>query len=309
MARQYTGKDEIVALRLGFHGWSSYGGLTLTALGGYRQRAGSLLPGIYHASPPYCYRCPLHLTYPACEVECARDILNVIDTQTTGDVAAVIVEPVLGAGGCLVPPPEWMAEVRRICDERKILLIADEIQSGLGRTGKMFGCQHSGVEPDILLLSKAVGGGVPLGAIVTNDEIASRFSCPAPPTYSGNALSCALGLKTIEIIERERLWENAHRIGEYWTKRFRELSGKFPLIGDIRFKGLMGGVELVKDPGSKKPAVEEAKRMVPRLFEEGVILFAGGGSRSVFRFGPPLNITEGEAERVVQAFERVFKSL
>jgi len=309
MAKQYTGKFEIIALQAAYHGSSTVASSTLTGISKSKAGFFPLVAGVYHAAPPYCYRCQFGLTHPECALKCAQDFERVLKTETTGEVAAVILEPIPGAGGALIPPDDWLKEVKRICDDYNMLLIADEIQTGFGRSGKLWAVEHSGVTPDIMCLSKPLGGGLPMGAVVTKSEIAEKFRAGIPPTFAGNALPAVAGLKTIEIIMRERLWENAKRIGDHLAERFTELAERHPLIGDIRFKGLMGGVELVKDRKTKTPAVEEARKMTEMLKEEGVLAFPGGISGSVFRVQPPLNITIEEADEIVDAYDVVLEQI
>ncbi|MFQ6075360.1 MAG: aspartate aminotransferase family protein [Candidatus Bathyarchaeia archaeon] len=305
MARLYTGKSEIIALKAAYHGTSTIASATLTGIAKTKVGTNPQIPGVYHAAPPYCYRCYYGLTYPECGLTCAYDIERVLKTDSVGDAAAVLVEPILGAGGAIIPPDPWLREVRKICDEHGLLLIADEVQTGFARSGEMFAIEHSGVEPDIMCLSKAVGGGLPQGAVVAREEIAEKFKTVIPPTFAGNTLACVSGLKTIEVIEKERVWENAAKMGAYFKKKFTEISEWHPSIGDVRFKGLMGGVELVVDRRTREPAVDEAKEVTPKLMDLGVIAFPGGISGSVFRIQPPLNISKREADKVVDAFDEV----
>ncbi|NIN52003.1 MAG: aminotransferase class III-fold pyridoxal phosphate-dependent enzyme [Nitrososphaeria archaeon] len=227
----------------------------------------------------------------------------------TEDFAAVLLEPIIGAGGGIIPPEGYLQEIRSICDRHGLLLIADEIQCGFGRSGKMWAVNHWGVEPDIICLSKALGGGLPLGAVVASSEIADKFSLPVPSTFSGHPLACAAGLKTLEIIERERLWENAAKVGTLFQERFEELAERHSSIGDIRFKGLMGGVELVRNRETKEPAVKEARDGVAKLKEGGILVLAGGLSNSTFRVQPSLNITPEQVNTVVEAFDRVLATV
>lgn len=306
-ARCFTGKQGIIALQGGFHGWT-YGAVSATGLKAFRTGAGPVISGVYHAMAPYCYRCALRLKYPDCGLMCARDIEKMLIAETE-DFAAVLLEPILGAGGGIIPPDGYLKEVRNICDRYGVLLIADEIQTGFGRSGKMFAVDHWDVEPDILCVSKSCGGGLALGAVVARQEIAEKFTIPTPSTFAGHPVACAAGLKTIEIIERDKLWENAAKIGDLFLKMFGELAEKYPTIGEVRFRGLMGGVELVKDRKTKEPAKEESKKIVNQLREEGVIAIAGGLSGSTFRIQPPLIIAEEQAIMVVEAFDKTLKSL
>jgi len=305
MAKQYTGRREIITLKASYHGASTTGSATLTGITADKVGFTPSVPGVYHAAPPYCYRCQFGMTYPDCGLTCAYDIKNVLKTETMGDVAAVMVETIMGAGGAIIPPKDWLKAVKEICDENGLLLIVDEIQAGFGRSGLFWAFEHSSVEPDLLCVSKTLGGGFPLGAVVTSEEVAEKFEAAIPPTFAGNAVAAVAGLKTIEIIERERLWENAARMGEYFTKRFNELAEEHHIIGNVRFRGLMGGIELVKDRETKEAAIEEAEAIAEALKEKGILSLPGGISGSVFRIQPALNIKIEEAEMIIEAFDSV----
>lgn len=306
-ARSFTKREGLIALQGAYHGWT-YGAVALTGLKSYRDGIGPVMPGVYHAAPPYCYRCPYNLTFPECDLFCAKDSERFLKAETE-NIGAFIVEPIPGAGGCIVPPDGWYQEIREICDKNNLIMIADEVQTGFGRAGKMFASQIWNVEPDIICLSKSLGGGLPLGAVVTRKEIAAQFKIPSPGTFAGHSLACAAGLKTIEIIERDRLWENAARVGEHFQKRFTELQEKHPTIGDVRFKGLMGGVELVKDPKTKEPAIELAKKVVSESMKDGVLMITGGMSGSVLRIQPPLTIPEEQADIVIDTVDKILNSI
>jgi 4-aminobutyrate aminotransferase len=298
MARMYLEKHEILALRYGYHGMG-FGAAAATSMYKYKVGMGPIITGVHHAMSPYCYRCPFHLEYPECNVLCADDIETAIDTETTGDVAAVLLEPILGAGGVVVPPKEYLPRVRKICDKRGILLLVDEIQTGFGRSGRMFAVEHSNVQPDVMILGKCLGGGLPLAAAVTRKEIAERFHPHIIPTFGGNAVSCAAGLATIRILEEEKLPENAAKIGQYLEQGLTGLAETHKLIGDIRVKGLMCGVELVRDKAKKEPATEETSEIYKRLKEQGVLIGTAGLFSNVLRIQPPLMITTEQIDHVL----------
>jgi 4-aminobutyrate aminotransferase-like enzyme len=309
MAKQFTGGFEVVALQAAYHGSSTSASSTFTGMAKSKVGFFPLVAGIYHAAPPYCYRCQFGLTYPECGLKCAQDFDRVLKTESTGQGAAVLLEPIPGAGGALIPPDDWLKEVKRICEANNLLLIADEIQTGFCRSGKFWAVEHSGVTPDIMCLSKPLGGGLPMGAVVTREDIAETFKAGIPPTFAGNALPAVAGLKTIDVLVKNRLWDYAKVIGGHINKRFNELAEKHPLIGDVRFKGLMGGIELVKDRKTKEPAAEEARKMIEMLKAEGILAFPGGISGSVFRIQPPINITMEEADKIVDAYDVVLGEL
>ncbi len=306
MARQYTGKYESIVLKNAFHGLS-FGALTATGAVKYKQGFGPLLPGFLRAPHAYCYRCPFDLGYPACDLRCAQEIENIItdtaiSTVSEGCIGAVMVEPVQGRGG-IIPPDDWLPRVREICDKHGILLILDEIQTAYGRTGKFLACQHRGVVPDILVLSKNVGGGLPAGVVMTNDEIAGRFTTGTTSTHSGNAVACAAGLAGLKALMREKMWENATVMGQRFVEGFENMNTSH-YVGEARMKGLMGGIELVLDKETKEPLPKEnVRRINEAVLKRGVIITASGPCGNVFRVQPPLVITADQVDQVVSAFD------
>lgn len=306
MARQYTGKYETIVLKNAFHGLS-FGALAATGAVKYRRGFGPLLPGFLRAPHAYCYRCPFDLEYPACGLRCAREIENIItdtaiSTVSEGCIGAVMVEPVQGRGG-IIPPDDWLPRVREICDKHGILLILDEIQSGYGRTGKFLACQHRGVVPDILVLSKNIGGGLPAGVVMASDEIAAEFATGTTTTHSANTVACAAGLAGLKVLVRDKLWENAVAMGRRFVEGFEHMSTS-RYVGEARMKGLMGGVELVLDRETKEPVPKESiNRIKEELLRRGVIVTASGPCGNVFRVQPPLVITADQVDQVVSAFD------
>jgi predicted acetylornithine/succinylornithine family transaminase len=307
LARKYTNKYELIALYRAFHG-RTMGSLSLTGQMKYKKGMGPYIPNVIHIPPPYCYRCSLKLSYPDCDVACAELLEEAIKYGSSGDVCALIIEPVMGEGGVIVPPNEYFPRIRKICSEYDMLLVVDEIQTGLGRTGKMFAIEHWGIRPDILTIAKIIGGGLPLGAFSSPEEIANAFE-PGDhyTTFGGNPVACAAGLKTIEIIQRDKLADNAAKIGEYMIKRLQELQSKYSIIGDVRGKGLMIGMELVKDQHSKIPAVNEAAALQDKLREKGIIVTLSGNS--TIRMLPPLTIMENHVDIAVEALNEVLRTL
>lgn len=306
MARQYTGKYETIVLKNAFHGLG-FGSGAATGATSYRKGFGPLLYGFLRAPHAYCYRCPFELDYPACDLRCAQEIENIITdtaicTVADGSIGAVLVEPVQGRGG-IIPPDDWLPRVREICDRQGVLLILDEIQTGFGRTGKLFALEHRGVVPDILVLSKNVGGGIPAGVVVPRDEIAEAFRTGTTPTHSGNALACRAGLASLEVIVRERLWENAARMGQRFKEGFENMRTS-RYVGEARFKGLMGGVELVQDQKTKEPlARKDVGHIKEAVLKRRVITSASGPHGNIFRVQPPLVITADQVDQVVSAFD------
>jgi len=306
MARQYTGKYETIVLKNAFHGLS-FGALTATGATKYKEGFGPLLHGFLRAPHAYCYRCPFDLEHPACDLRCAQEIENIvtdtaISTVAEGSIGAVMVEPVQGRGG-IIPPHGWLTRVREICDRHGLLLILDEIQTGYGRTGRFLGCEHEGVVPDILILSKNVGGGLPAGVAMTNDEIAESFSTGTTSTHSGNPVACAAGLATLKVLFEGRLWENAVSMGERFVDGFLNMSTQ-RYVGEARMKGLMGGLELVLDRATKEPMPKKAiGAIVDKLHQRGIVITASGPCGNVFRVQPPLVITADQVDRIVEAFD------
>jgi len=304
LARKYTKRYEVIALAPSFHG-RTLGTMSITGHGSRKKGFGPLLPGAIFVPAPYCYRSP----FGGDEEECGKIYVeiakNIVREASTGQVSALIVEPVIGEGGIIPLPKSYLRIFKEeILDKLGGLLIDDEVQTGFGRTGRMFGIEHYGVEPDIVTLAKAIAGGFPLGACVTRDEIAGSFG-PGDhfSTFGGNPVSAAAALKTIEIIERERLHEEARIKGEYVMKRLREIQDRHPLIGDVKGLGLMIGVELVRDSG-KTPASKEAKKVKHLAREMGVLVGIGGIYGSVIRIQPPLTISRDHLDIVVETLEK-----
>ena len=314
-ARQkYPGENryKIIARYQGYHGFT-YGAMSATGQVGRRTKFEPLVPGFLHVDPPYCYRCPVKLSYPDCGVACVDQFETVIRREGPDTVAAVVVEPVIGGGGVIAPPEEYMPRLRQICDQYGVLMIVDEVITGFGRTGKLFACEHWDVVPDIMSMAKgATSGYLPLGACAVTPEVFETFlgepgqgrELAQVSTYGGHPVCCAAGLANIDIILRERLWENAARVGPYLQEKLRAI--KSDLIGDVRGKGLMIGVELVGEDGAMLDA-ERTARFGNLIREEGILVgkmaYAMAGSESVFCLSPPLILTEAEADRIAAAFQ------
>ncbi len=304
LAKKFTGKQEIIALECSFHG-RTIG--TLSVTGQSRRKRydmGPYLSGVYFAPAPYCYRCPLERSYPDCGLSCAKRIEEIIEYHTSNNVAALIAEPILGEGGIIVPPEEYFKVVEEILRDRGILLIVDEVQTGFARTGRMFAIEHYGVEPDIMTLGKAIAAGLPLGVCIAKGDVGMAFELGDHlSTFGGNPICCAAALANIQMMEDEHLVEGAEEKGNYLMKRLEELKDSHMLIGDIRGKGLMVGVELVEGRESKKPAVEAASRVREEMRRRGVLIGVGGVKESTLRFQPPLVITIEQLERAVSILD------
>jgi len=301
LARLYTGKHEFISLHASFHG-RSWGTLSITGNMGRKKRGGPYAPGVAFAPAPYAYRSQWRNDPEECGRQCAKAIEDVIRFATSGDVAAFIAEPVMGEGGIIVPPLNYFKEVKKVLDQHGILFIADEVQSGFGRTGKMFALKHYGVEPDILVTAKGIADGFPLSAFTARPEIAAAFK-PGDhlSTFGGNPVSCAAALANIEFMEKENLPARATETGNYAMAKLRELQKQNPLIGEVRGFGLMIGVELVKDE-KLTPAASEAEAIRDALLRQGVLVGVGGVYGNVIRFQPPLIITREQIDRALEAF-------
>lgn len=283
LAFWYTKRNSMVAFYRAFHG-RTLGALSLTSS---RIRHKEHFPSlrVIHSDYAYCYRCPLDLEYPQCGISCAKEIERTIFKRELSpeDTAAIVTEPIQGEGGFIVPPAEFHKEIRRICDENDILMIADEVQSGGFRTGKFMALENFGVRADIVCMSKSIGGGIPLGATLSTSKIMSWPSGAHANTFGGNLLASAGGLATLEFMESNRLGDKAVEKGNYLVKRLNELKEQYPIIGDVRGIGLMIGVEFVEE--NKDPASEKRNWIVKQALDEGLILLPAGDS--VIRFVPP----------------------
>ncbi|MBZ5721260.1 MAG: aspartate aminotransferase family protein [Acidobacteriia bacterium] len=301
LARLYSGKHEFIALHASFHG-RSWGTLSITGNMGRKKRGGPYAPGVAFAPVPYALRSNWRNDPEECGRQCAKALDEVVRFATSCDVAAFIAEPVWGEGGIIVPPPNYFKEVKKVLDHYGILFIADEVQSGFARTGKMFAVEHFGVDPDILVTAKGIADGFPLSAYTTRPEIADAYK-PGDhlSTFGGNPVSCAAALANIEFMEKENLPGRATENGNYAMAKLRELQKQNPLIGEVRGLGLMIGVELVKDE-KLTPATAEADAVRESLFRQGVLVGVGGVYGNVIRFQPPLIITRPQIDRAIEAF-------
>jgi 4-aminobutyrate aminotransferase len=296
LARYVTNRPMVLAFTDSFHG-RSMGALALTASNTlFRRNLSSLLTGVYHTPYPYCFRCPLkHESPDTCGMACLNLVEKALTTVVPPeDLAAIIVEPIAGEGGYIVPPDWFLKGLREICNRHDILLIADEVQTGFGRTGKMFAVNHWDVVPDIICMAKALGGGLPLGAMLARGDLVDEWPPAAQgTTFGGNPLACRAGLATLKIIEEENLLANALEMGDYIQNRLRSAQSELPIIGDVRGKGLMVAAELVTPDGN--PAIEIIKEIIKEMGDHGIVLTKCGAS--AIRFAPPLIIQEDQVER------------
>ena len=305
LARMATGSFEVVALRHGYSGHSLVA-KSLTGQAPWR-RGGVINVGVTHAMSPYCYRCPLGMRYPDCGVACAKDVEDLIQTSTSGRIAAFLAEPIQGVGGFITPPLEYFKKVFEIIKKFGGLFIADEVQTGFGRTGKKwFGIEHWDVEPDILTTAKGMANGTPVGATIAKPEIADAFQGMTISTFGGNPVTAVAARATIEVIEEEKLLDNAHTVGAHFRSKLEELQAKYPLIGDVRGMGLMQALELVKDRQTKEPASQELVQLMERCKENGLLIGKGGLWGNVVRLSPPLNASKTDVDEAVRILDKSF---
>jgi 4-aminobutyrate aminotransferase len=304
-----TGRQGVIAFFGAFHG-RSYGSLSLTASKpAQRQRYAPLVPGSFHAFYANPYRPPFGVAPERTAEVCLEYIEHTLlhTVAPPSDVAAIVVEPIQGEGGYIVPAPGFLAGLRRICDEHGILLICDEVQSGIGRTGTMWAFEHEGVVPDIVASAKGLGGGMPIGAMVARKELTDQWQIGAHgSTYGGNALACAAAVEVLGLVEEE-LAENAANVGSYLKQGLEELQGRYDVIGEVRGRGLMVGVEFVKDRASKEPHKHLANQLMEECFRNNLLVLTCGSS--TIRFCPPLVISEAEVDEGLTLFEQTLRGL
>lgn len=306
LARYHTGRDKLIAFLGGFHG-RTMGALSLTASKAVQRRGfGSLLPGVVHAPYPYCYRCPFGQKPETCAVECAqfieKQLLRTI--APASEVAAIVMEPVQGEGGYIVPPRKFFDELQRIASQSGILLIFDEVQSGVGRTGKMWAAEHFDAVPDIFAVAKGIASGLPLGATVARAEMMQWTPGAHASTFGGNPVASSAALVTLELLEKELL-ENAVCMGEFLMDRLRQWPERFPQVGEVRGLGLMLGIELVRDSQTREKAPELRDRVLRLAFERGLLVL-GAGENSI-RLSPPLIVTRDQCAFALDVLEECLK--
>lgn len=298
LARHATGRTAFIAFKGAFHG-RTYGALSLTSSKARQHQGfGPFLPDVHHVAYGYCYRCEYGKTFPACGIFCVDTIEKDLLSRhlAPSDVAAIFVEPVQGEGGYVLPPPGWLTAVRELCDRHGILMVADEVQCGVGRTGKMWACDHEGVEPDILVTSKGLGSGMPIGAIIAKESISTWEHGAHGSTFGGNPVCCAAALATLDLVEKD-LVSNARQRGERLAAGLKGLADKHAVIGDVRGLGLMQGMEFVTDRTTKEPAGDLVKRVEQMAFAKGLLLLAAG--KNALRFAPPLVVNDEDVDIAV----------
>ncbi|MCI0621090.1 MAG: acetyl ornithine aminotransferase family protein [Acidobacteria bacterium] len=304
LARYATGRKKFIAFYGGFHG-RTLGALSLTASKPVQRRGfGPLLEGVTHVPYPDCYRCPERPARDSCHPACVRVIEDQLfkTILSPEEVAAIVFEPIQGEGGYVVPPPEFFDELKRLSRQHGILLIADEVQSGMGRTGKMFAVEHFGIEPDIIALAKGIASGLPLGAIVARADLMSWPPGSHASTFGGNPVSCAAASETIRLLE-EGLLQNAAETGQYLLDSLRKMMDRCAIIGDVRGRGLMIGIELVKDRNTKEKAGAWRDLAVRECFHKGLLILGCG--ENTLRLMPPLIVSRAQADVALEILEEV----
>lgn len=301
-ARCYTGNSEVIALRHAYHGRSSMA-LTLTAQASWRVGL-SPQAGIVHAHNAYCYRCPFGLTYPQCEVQCAKDVDELIRTTTSGRIAAFIAEPIQGVGGFITPPKEYFKIIADTVRQYGGLFISDEVQTAWGRTGeKWFGIEQWGVQPDIITSAKGLGNGLPIGLTIARPEVADAMKGITISTFGGNPLSTTAAKAVLDFIEENNLRKNTAEVGDYLRGRLLDLKEKHQIIGDVRGMGLLQAIELVEDRRTKKPAAQATNALMALMKERRVLMGKGGLMGNCIRMSPPMNISKSDVDTMIEQLD------
>ena len=306
IARHATGRSGVISFETGFHGRTLLT-MTLTSkVMPYKAGFGPYAPEVYRMPYAYCYRCPLGLKHPSCDVACA-DKLNdfFINNAGADQVACVVIEPITGEGGFITPPPDYFPRLKAICEEHGIVFIADEVQTGIGRTGAMYAMEHWGVEPDLVTTAKSLGGGMPISAVVGRAELMDHPQVGGiGGTYGGNPVCCAAALAVLDAFEQDGLLDRATALGETLRTRFEGLMERFPIIGEVRGKGPMQALELVVDRTTREPAAAAAKALVAHCRDKGLIIMSCGNYGNVIRTLMPLVIEDDQLERGLAILEQ-----
>ena len=308
LARVRTGRQKIVGFFGAFHG-RTFGAMSLTASKPVQRKGyGPMVPEVLHTHYAYCYRCPVNRTPDSCKVEC----LNLLTedyfhhTVDPSEVAAVIVEPIQGEGGFIPPHPDFLPRLQQICRQNGILLIADEVQCGMGRTGRMFALEHYGIDPDMIILAKGIASGMPISAVIARDDVMKWNDGGHGSTFGGNPLSCAAALATLRLLQ-DGLVDNAGKVGARLIEKLKGLQAKHPVIGDVRGKGLMVGIEIVRDPQTRTPAPDIRHRAIEMAFERGLLTLPCGAS--TIRLSPPLVARDADVDKAVSILDAVFTAV
>lgn len=305
IARYYTKRPAVIAFENAFHGRTLLAMSLTSKVKPYKLGFGPFAPEVYRMPYAYCYRCPFGLKYKSCEVACADYLKEFFISHVAAEsTAALIVEPVMGEGGFITPPPEYFPKLIKMCHDNGIVFIADEIQTGMGRTGKMFAMEHWHVEPDLMTVAKSLAAGMPLSAVVGRKEwMDAVHPLGIGGTYGGNPVACRAGLAVMEIFEEENLLQKAEALGKKLLERFHALESEYELIGDVRGIGPMLALELVKDRETKEPAADDAKALTKICYEKGLILLSCGNFGNVIRALMPLVITDEQLDKGLAIME------
>jgi 4-aminobutyrate aminotransferase len=309
ISQWHTRNYYTIAFIGGFHG-RTMGSLPLTTTGiDARRHFKGMMAGVFHVPYAYCYRCAFKQSYPECGLLCVDYIENTLLKKVCppDDVACMVVEPIQGAGGYIVPPDDYLPALEKLCERNNIILVIDEVQSGFCRTGKWFACEHWGVEPDIMTASKAMAAGLPIGAAVSRDDLMDWGPGAHENTLGGNPIACAAALAVLDVLKSEKLPQNAEKVGGYLLNRLKEIAEENEIIGDVRGKGMMIGIELVKDRTTKEPARDARDKLMKKAFERGLILLGAGASS--LRLAPPLILTKEQADVGLGIFEGSLKEI
>src|SRR5229473_3045912 len=311
IARAYTKRPGIIAFEDAFHGRTMMTLALTSKTHPYKAGFAPFPSDVYRVPFAYCYRCSYNLKYPSCDIFCARHLEDTFKRVVASEeVAAVIAEPVLGEGGFVVPPPEYFRVLLEVCRKHKILFIADEVQSGFGRTGALFACERYGIEPDILVTAKSLGGGLPLAAITGRAEV---MDAPGPGglggTFAGNPLSCEAALAVLDLFEHEDLLSRANELGDDFQRRAREWQKRWPMVGDVRGLGAMQAIELVQLGDQREPAPDETKRVSQYCYEHGLITITAGTYGNVIRLLVPLVITDDQMDEGLDVLESALQAV
>jgi 4-aminobutyrate aminotransferase / (S)-3-amino-2-methylpropionate transaminase / 5-aminovalerate transaminase len=299
IARHATGRPAVIAFEDAFHGRTLLAMSLTSKMKPYKFGFGPYAPEIYRMPYAYCYRCAFGLEYPSCELHCACYLKEFFNTHVSSEqVGALIVEPVLGEGGFVVPPKEYFKVLQKICRDNGIIFIADEVQTGFGRTARMFAIEHFDVAPDILTMAKSIAGGLPLSAVTGKAEIMDHPQVGGlGGTYAGNPLACRAGLAVLEQFEKKKLLARGEEVGKKVINRFREFFERYPAVGDVRGLGAMVGMEMVVDRKTKEPATAITKQLVAKCREKGLLMVSAGTHSNIIRPLMPLVITDEQLER------------
>jgi len=308
LCKFYTGKPGLISFEGGYHGQTT-GALSLVSKKEFKFKYFPLMPGVTIVPYPYCYRCPFGKELP-CELTCARYIEHLFKDPDSGlaETGGVIVEPIQGESGIVIPPNGFFKELKRICQENSALLVFDEVQAGLGRTGRMFACEHVGVTPDVITMAKALGGiGLPMAGMMYRKNLDTWAPGAHVGTFRGNVLGCEVGAFVLDYMEKKGLVQRAQRFGEYMLKAAKEIGDDSKHVGDVRGRGLMVGLEFVKDKVTKEPATELAKNIQRKCFESGLLVWKAGRWSNTIRFLPSLTITRELVDKGLEIFSKAVK--